>query len=118
LGLYLYRDKSIYELGLSPFSTKLKLVVVKLSGTHFKLQKVIFQKENIVQSKQFLCQRVEKVQYVIVPPKRNLFKKRLGGANSKIRFFSDLTAKKSKKLGKVKTVESFSYVQESFRILS
>jgi hypothetical protein len=64
------RDKSIYELGLSPFSTKLKLVIVKLSGTHFKPQKVIFQKEIIVQSKQFLCQRVEKVQYVPVPTQK------------------------------------------------
>jgi hypothetical protein len=51
------------------------------------------------------------------PPKRNLFKKRVGGANSKIRFFFNLTAKKSKKMEKFKTVESFLYVQESFRIL-
>jgi hypothetical protein len=52
-----------------------------------------------------------------VPSKRNLFKKRVGGANSKIRFFFNLTAKKSKKMEKFKTVESFSYVQESLRIL-
>jgi hypothetical protein len=34
------------------------------------------------------------------PPKRNLFKKRVGGENSKIRFIFDLTAKKIKKNGK------------------
>ena len=39
------------------------------------------------------------------------------GCKFKNTFFFDLTAKKSKKLEKVKTVESFSYVQESFRII-
>jgi hypothetical protein len=94
------------------------MVIVKLSGTHFKPPKVKIQMEIFVQSKQLRCQRVEKVQYIIVPPNRNPFKKKVGGANSKIRFFFDLTAKKSKKSEKMKTVKSFSYIQESFKILS
>jgi hypothetical protein len=93
------------------------MVIVKLSGTHFKPPKVKIQMEIIVQSKQLRCQRVEEVQYVLMPPNRNPFRKRVWGANSKIRFFFDLTAKKSKKSEKMKTVKSFSYVQESLKIL-
>jgi hypothetical protein len=64
------------------------MVIVKLSGTHLKPPKVKIQKENIVQSKQLRCQRVEKVQYVMGSPNRIPYKNRIVVTNSKIRFYS------------------------------